>query len=60
MRRSVDEARAAGHDVMWLGVWDRNPRAISFYRRWGFEAVGEMGFVFGVEQHRDIVMARRL
>jgi ribosomal protein S18 acetylase RimI-like enzyme len=36
-------ARAAplGADVVWLGVWERNPRAIAFYRKQGFEAVGE-------------------
>lgn len=60
MRRSMAEARAAGHDVVWLGVWERNPKAIEFYRRWGFEPVGEMPFTFGAEQHRDIVMSREL
>lgn len=60
MRRSMAEARAAGHDVLWLGVWERNPKAIEFYRRWGFEPVGETPFTFGMEQHRDIVMARPL
>jgi diamine N-acetyltransferase len=60
MRRCLGEARAAGRDVIWLGVWERNPRAIAFYERWGFEAIGEMPFTFGAEQHRDIVMARGL
>lgn len=60
MRRSMAEARAAGHDVLSLGVWERNPKAIEFYRRWGFEPVGETAFTFGMEQHRDIVMARPL
>ena len=60
MRRSLGEARAAGHDVIRLGVWERNPRAVAFYERWGFESVGEMAFTFGAEQHRDIVMSRSL
>ena len=28
------------HDVMWLGVWEYNPRAQSFYRKNGFREVG--------------------
>ena len=32
MRASLDAARSAGHRTLWLGVWDRNARAISFYR----------------------------
>ena len=60
MRRSMAEARAAGHDVIWLGVWERNPKAVEFYRRWGFRPVGETPFDFGLERHRDIVMARGL
>jgi diamine N-acetyltransferase len=53
-------ARAAqlGADVAWLGVWEHNPRAIAFYRKWGFEAVGEQVFVVGDDPQRDLVMRR--
>jgi diamine N-acetyltransferase len=53
-------ARAAqlGAEVAWLGVWERNPRAIAFYRKWGFEAVGEQVFVVGDDPQRDLVMRR--
>lgn len=27
-------------DVVWLDVWDKNHRAISFYEKWGFSTVG--------------------
>jgi diamine N-acetyltransferase len=39
MGRAVDEARVAGADVLWLGVWERNERAIGFYRRCGLRSV---------------------
>jgi ribosomal protein S18 acetylase RimI-like enzyme len=54
------EARGLGADVLWLGVWERNARAIAIYERWGFVAVGEVPFPIGEESHRDLVMARPL
>lgn len=56
----MEEARARGHDVLWLGVWDRNERAIAFYARWGFVEVGEMSFLLGSDVQRDHVLALRL
>jgi len=49
-----------GSDVAWLGVWERNPKAIAFYRKFGFFEVGEHVFRVGSDPQRDIVMARRL
>ncbi|MFO1414190.1 MAG: GNAT family N-acetyltransferase [Burkholderiales bacterium] len=47
-------------DVAWLGVWERNPRAIAFYRKAGFREVGEHVFVLGTDAQRDVVMMRPL
>ncbi len=60
MRRSMDEARARGHDVLWLGVWEHNVRARAFYARWSFAEVGEMNFLFGSDPQRDLVLALTL
>lgn len=60
MRRCLDEARARGHDVLWLGVWERNFRARAFYARWGFAEVGETMFVLGSDPQRDLVLALSL
>lgn len=57
MSRCVEGAREQGRDVLWLGVWERNERAIAFYERWGFAHVGEMPFSFGSETHRDLIYA---
>lgn len=45
-------------EVVWLGVWERNPRAISFYKKFGFMVVGEQVFQLGLDRQRDLVMAR--
>lgn len=47
-------------DVTWLGVWEQNPRAISFYRKFDFKEVGEHVFSLGTDSQIDIVMVRRL
>jgi GNAT superfamily N-acetyltransferase len=60
MRACVDEARRAGHETIWLGVWERNGRAQAFYRKWDFRAVGEHVFQLGSDPQRDVVMERAL
>jgi ribosomal protein S18 acetylase RimI-like enzyme len=47
-----------GSDAVWLGVWEHNPRAISFYRKFGFVEAGEQTFHPGRDPQRDIVMVR--
>jgi ribosomal protein S18 acetylase RimI-like enzyme len=58
MHACLEAMRARGSEVVWLGVWERNPRAIAFYRKFGFAEVGEHVFAVGSDPQRDIVMAR--
>ena len=60
MRACIDEARTAGHETIWLGVWERNARAQAFYRKWNFRPVGEHMFPLGADLQRDILMERTL
>jgi ribosomal protein S18 acetylase RimI-like enzyme len=60
MRACLDEARQAGHETIWLGVWERNGRAQAFYRKWNFRPVGEHMFQLGSDLQRDILMERPL
>jgi len=46
--------------VVWLGVWEHNPRAIAFYRKWGFEKFGEHVFVVGNDPQIDWLMKKTL
>ena len=56
MEGVLREARVRGHDLVWLGVWERNERAIAFYRKWGFVAVGARPFELGNDISTDLVM----
>lgn len=58
MEAAVNTARAAGARTLWLGVWERNPRAIAFYRKCGFQDVGTQTFVLGADHQRDLVLTR--
>ena len=60
MQGCLDRARAAGNDFMYLGVWEHNPRAIAFYRKWGFEKVGGHPFMLGEDLQTDWLMSRRV
>jgi ribosomal protein S18 acetylase RimI-like enzyme len=58
MSACIEDIRHHGSDVVWLGVWERNPRAISFYRKFGFAEVGAHTYLLGNDLQRDLVMAR--
>jgi ribosomal protein S18 acetylase RimI-like enzyme len=60
MDAAFGAARADGARTIWLGVWERNPRAIAFYRKCGFLDVGTQTFVLGADHQRDLVLARTL
>jgi ribosomal protein S18 acetylase RimI-like enzyme len=58
MAHVLARADANGYSVLWLGVWERNARALAFYRKWGFEVVGEHIFKVGDDPQRDLLMRR--
>ena len=60
MRECIDEAQRAGHQTMWLGVWEHNGRAQSFYRKWSFQVVGDHIFQVGSDPQTDLIMERAL
>lgn len=55
---TLDAAAARGATTIWLGVWERNPRAIAFYTKWGFQDVGSHEFLLGSDRQTDRVMVR--
>lgn len=51
------EARRRGARTLWLGVYDRNVRAVAFYERFGFAPVGRKEFLFGGRLYLDPIYA---
>jgi ribosomal protein S18 acetylase RimI-like enzyme len=60
MQRALAEAAGRGKDAVWLGVWERNDRAIRFYETWGFHRCGTQPFLLGTDLQTDLVMVRRI
>ena len=60
MRACLDTARSLGRDAIWLGVWERNRRAIAFYEKWGFRQIGSHPFHVGHDLQTDWLMLRTL
>jgi len=60
MQRAIHEAAARGKEALWLGVWEKNVRAIEFYRRHEFFEAGTQPFLLGTDQQDDVVMVRRI
>ncbi len=53
-------AAAAGHDGVWLQVWEQNPRAIRFYEKAGFRDAGGATYRIGNQVDRDRLMVQPL
>lgn len=58
MTECMAQLAGRGTDVAWLGVWEKNPRAIAFYRKFEFAEAGTQIFRLGTDPQRDVVMAR--
>lgn len=56
MAAALEAAREAGGDVAWLAVWSQNSRALRFYEKEGFRAVGRAVYLFDGEPEDDPVL----
>ena len=60
MEAALAEAAGMGKTRTLIGVYGENHRAVAFYRRHGFDQIGERRFTVGDQLYDDIVLARRL
>jgi ribosomal protein S18 acetylase RimI-like enzyme len=58
MSAVLEIARDMGATRLWLGVWERNARAIAFYEKCGFVDCGSQPFLLGSDLQTDRVMER--
>lgn len=56
LAKARELAAAAGVSMIWLGVWERNPKAVRFYQKNGFRKFGEHRFLMGEEEQTDWLM----
>ncbi|HLO43365.1 MAG TPA: GNAT family N-acetyltransferase [Leadbetterella sp.] len=58
--KAMEVAKLKKVDYVWLGVWEENPRAISFYKKNGFVEFDRHIFKLGDDEQTDIMMKLRL
>jgi ribosomal protein S18 acetylase RimI-like enzyme len=54
------EARKQGFENLWLGVYEKNYKAIGIYEKLGFKRVETHEFITGEEVQMDLVMLKSL
>jgi diamine N-acetyltransferase len=60
MEKSLAIAKELKKDIVWLGVWEHNQRAIDFYTKWGFEKFGTHVFQLGDDPQTDWLMKKNV
>lgn len=58
--KAIQIAKHINADYVWLGVWEKNTRAINFYRKNGFVEFDKHIFKLGNDEQTDIMMKLQL
>ncbi len=56
MDNAIAAAKERGKKYVWLGVWEKNEKAIRFYQKHGFRKIGTHSFVVGSDKQTDYIM----
>ena len=57
---AIAHALQNGHQTMWLSVWEKNTRALEFYRKQGFQRLGTQTFQVGSDPQKDVILGKVL
>lgn len=60
MQKAIEFALNLQKYTIWLGVWEKNTKAIAFYERAGFKKIGTHTFTLGDEEQLDYMMEKTL
>lgn len=60
MNKAINFALEQGFNTLFLGVWQENKRAVSFYHKNGFNTVNTRQFKLGETICDDFIMAKNL
>ena len=60
LNKALDVAREYNKKNIWLGVWEKNEKAITFYKKMGFTTIGAHSFFMGDEEQFDLIMNKTL
>lgn len=60
MDKAVSIAVERKKQYVWLGVWEKNEKAICFYKKNGFFEIGTHSFFMGDDEQTDYIMRKDL
>ena len=58
--KATEIAKEKNSEYLWLGVWENNLRALSFYRKNGFVEFDKHIFKLGNDEQTDLMMKLKL
>ncbi|MCP4111422.1 MAG: GNAT family N-acetyltransferase [Desulfobacteraceae bacterium] len=58
MNFGLQAAKEMKKNYVWLGVWEKNTDAISFYTKMGFHKAGQHFYRMGEELQTDLIMKK--
>lgn len=56
MQKCIEFAKKKNYEVIWLGVWEKNERALKFYEKVGFKKFGTHNFQLGDDAQNDYLV----
>lgn len=60
LNKAIEICGEKNAQFLWLGVWEKNYKAIRFYQKNGFVEFGNHPFILGDDIQTDILMKRHL
>jgi ribosomal protein S18 acetylase RimI-like enzyme len=60
LKKAIEIGREKQHSYIWLGVWEKNTKAIAFYQKNGFAVYDKHLFILGNDQQTDLMMKLEL
>jgi len=60
LNKAIDIANIRKKLYIWLGVWEKNDKALLFYKRNGFYFIDKHSFFMGEDEQTDFIMRKDL
>ncbi|MNO25569.1 Protease synthase and sporulation negative regulatory protein PAI 1 [compost metagenome] len=60
INKAIKIAIERNKEKIWLGVWEKNESALTFYKKMGFVQTGSHSFSMGDEEQIDFIMTKTL
>ncbi|MBC7743808.1 MAG: GNAT family N-acetyltransferase [Flavobacterium sp.] len=59
-KKAEEIGRDNNFEILWLGVWEKNLKAIEIYKKWGFSVFATHIFDLGGDLQTDLMMKKHL